>query len=524
MALRCLGPSRRAAIAAAYIRTYTTAIESKRQEALAGGGRQRQDAQHEKGKLTARERLDLLLDKGTFREYDTFVEHQCTDFGMDAKKFAGDGVVTGHGMIHGRRVFVYSQDFTVLGGSLSRTNSQKILKIMDQAMTVGAPIIGLEDSGGARIQEGVDSLAGYSDIFQKNVLASGVVPQLSLIMGPCAGGAVYSPALTDFTFMVRNTSHMFVTGPDVVKAVTNEHVSQEILGGASIHTRKSGVAHGAFTNDIEALQRMRDFFDYLPLSNRDKVPVRPCDDPVDRQDMALDSIIPSQSNVAYDMHEVIDRVLDWHSFFEIHADYARNILVGLGRLDGGTVGVVANQPLVSSGALDIDASVKAARFIRFCDAFNIPLVTFVDVPGFMPGTAQEHAGVIRHGAKLLYAYCEATVPKLTVITRKAYGGAYIVMSSKHLRGDYNVAWPTSEIAVMGAPGAVEIIFRQHTDKVKMEKEYRENFATPLSAAKRGYLDDIIQPRTTRTRLIEQLDMLKTKCLKNPWKKHGSIPL
>ncbi|KAL0084710.1 carboxyl transferase [Phycomyces blakesleeanus] len=499
-------------------------IDEKRKESIQGGGKTKRDAQHNKGKLTARERLDLLLDKGTFREYDAFVEHQCTDFGLDAKKIAGDGVVTGHGTIHGRRVFVYSQDFTVFGGSLSRTNSLKILKVMDQAVVVGAPIIGLQDSGGARIQEGVDSLAGYSDIFQKNVLASGVVPQLSLVMGPCAGGAVYSPALTDFIFMVRDTSHMFVTGPDVVKTVTNEKVDQEVLGGAITHTRKSGVAHNAYANDIEALQRMRDFFDYLPLSNRDQVPVRVCEDPLDREDAALDTIVPTHSNVAYDMQEVISRILDKHSFFELAPEYAGNIIVGLGRLGGKTVGVVANQPLVSSGALDIDASVKAARFIRFCDAFNVPLVTLVDVPGFMPGTAQEHGGIIRHGAKLLYAYCEATVPKLTVITRKAYGGAYIVMSSKHLRGDYNVAWPSAEIAVMGASGAVEVIFRNHHDKPKMEAEYQEKFATPLSAARRGYLDDIIQPRTTRARLIEQLDLLKTKSIQNPWKKHGTIPL
>lgn len=386
--------------------------------------------------MTARERLGLLLDKNSFREYDAFVEHSCTDFNMASNKILGDGVITGHGTIHGRRVFVYSQDFTVLGGSLSRTNANKILKVMDQALLVGAPIIGLEDSGGARIQEGVDSLAGYADIFQKNVIASGVVPQISLIMGPCAGGAVYSPALTDFTFMVQDTSYMFVTGPDVVKAVTNEEVTQEELGGARTHTRKSGVAHNSFANDIEALQGIRDFFPYLPLSNRAPLPHQECEDPVQRQDDALDTIIPSSSNIAYDMKEVIGRIVDTHSFYEIAPKFAKNILIGFARLDGKSVGVVANQPLVSSGALDMDASVKAARFIRFCDAFNIPLVTLVDVPGFMPGTTQEHAGIIRHGAKLLYAYCEATVPKLTVITRKAYGGAYIVMSSKHLRGDY----------------------------------------------------------------------------------------
>ncbi|KAI8393619.1 carboxyl transferase [Radiomyces spectabilis] len=504
-------------------RSFVT-IDEKRQEAIHGGGKAKIDAQHAKGKLTARERLKLLLDKDSFREYDMFMEHQCTDFGMEGKTIAGDGVVTGHGTIYGRRVFVYSQDFTVFGGSLSKTNSQKILKVMDQAMTVGAPIIGLQDSGGARIQEGVDSLAGYADIFQKNVLASGVVPQLSLIMGPCAGGAVYSPALTDFTFMVRDTSHMFVTGPEVVRAVTNEEVTQEMLGGAKVHTHISGVAHRTFTNDVEALQGIREFFDYLPLSNRDPVPVRPCDDPLDRMDSALDTIVPTNSNLAYDMKEVINRIVDRHSFFEISPKFAGNILVGLGRMGGQTVGLVANQPLVSSGALDMDASVKAARFIRFCDAFNIPLVSLVDVPGFLPGTKQEQGGIIRHGAKLLYAYCEATVPKLTVIIRKAYGGAYIVMSSKHLRGDYNVAWPTAEIAVMGAAGAVEVIFRNHPDKATMQKEYKEKFATPLFAARRGYLDDIIEPRLTRARLIEQLDLLKTKSLQNPWKKHGSIPL
>ncbi|KAI8099408.1 carboxyl transferase [Halteromyces radiatus] len=504
-------------------RTYST-IEIKRQQAFQGGGKEKQHAQHNKGKLTARERLTLLLDTNSFREYDTFVEHQCHDFGMQDKKYAGDGVVTGHGTIHGRRVFVYSQDFTVLGGSLSKSNAQKILKIMDQAMAVRAPIIGLQDSGGARIQEGVDSLAGYADIFQKNVLASGVIPQLSLIMGPCAGGAVYSPALTDFTFMVRNTSHMFVTGPDVVKAVTNENVSQETLGGAKTHTTKSGVAHNDFANDIEGLQGMRDLFGYLPLHNQDSIPTLPCDDPIDRADQALDTIIPSDPFKAYDMREVVDRIVDSHSFFEIAPKFAQNIIVGFGRLGGQSIGVVANQPLISSGALDMDASVKAARFIRFCDAFNIPLVTLVDVPGFMPGTQQEHAGIIRHGAKLVYAYCEATVPKLTVITRKAYGGAYIVMSSKHLRGDYNVAWPSAEIAVMGAAGAADVVFRNHPDKKAMEQEYRNKFSTPLMAASRGYLDDIIEPRSTRTRLIEQLQLLKTKSIQNPWKKHGSIPL
>ncbi|KAG2224231.1 hypothetical protein INT45_000260 [Circinella minor] len=505
-------------------RYYYSSITAKRQESYEGGGEAKRKAQHDKGKLTARERLDLLLDTGSFREYDAFVEHDCTNFGMDSKKIAGDGIVTGHGTIHGRRVFVYSYDFTVFGGSLSRTNANKIVKVMDQAITVGAPIIGLQDSGGARIQEGVSSLTGYADIFQKNVLASGVVPQISLIMGPCAGGAVYSPALTDFVFMVKDTSHMFVTGPDVVKAVTNEQVSQEVLGGAKTHTVKSGVAHHAFVNDMEALQRVRDLMDYLPLSNRENAPKRLFDDPVDRQDEALNTIIPSNSNTAYDMHEVIQRIVDRHSFYEMAPEYAPNILIGFSRLAGETVGIVANQPLISSGALDMDASVKAARFIRFCDAFNIPLVSFVDVPGFLPGTAQEHGGIIRHGAKLLYAYCEATVPKLTVITRKAYGGAYIVMNSKQLRSDYNVAWPTAEIAVMGAKGAVEIIFRNKSGKDALEAEYKEKFTTPLAAARQGYLDDIIEPRTTRARLIEQLDLLKTKSLQNPWKKHGTGPL
>ncbi|KAI9495582.1 carboxyl transferase [Zychaea mexicana] len=503
---------------------YYSSIASKRQEAYNGGGESKHKTQHDKGKLSARERLDLLLDSGSFREYDAFVEHECTDFGMDSKKIAGDGIVTGHGTIHGRRVFVYSQDFTVFGGSLSRTNANKILKVMDQAMLVGAPVIGLQDSGGARIQEGVNSLAGYADIFQKNVLASGVVPQLSVIMGPCAGGAVYSPALTDFVFMVKDTSHMFVTGPDVVKAVTNEQVTQEALGGARTHTAKSGVAHNAYANDMEALQRVRDLVDYLPLSNREQAPVRLFGDPVDRQDEALDTIVPANSNMAYDMREVIQRVMDQHSFYEIGPEYAPNILVGFSRMAGQTVGVVANQPLISSGALDMDASVKAARFIRFCDAFNIPLVSFVDVPGFLPGTAQEHGGIIRHGAKLVYAYCEATVPKLTVITRKAYGGAYIVMSSKNMRGDYNVAWPTAEIAVMGATGAVEIIFRNKPGKDALEAEYKAKFTTPLAAARQGYLDDIIEPRTTRARLIEQLELLKTKSMQNPWKKHGTGPL
>ncbi|KAG2184512.1 hypothetical protein INT43_000421 [Umbelopsis isabellina] len=499
-------------------------IERKRADAQLGGGQKRIDAQHNKGKLTARERIDLLLDAGSFREYDTFVEHQCVDFGMEKNKITGDGVVTGHGTINGRKAFVFSQDFTAYGGSLSKMHAQKIQKVMDKAMLVGAPIIGLNDSGGARIQEGVDSLAGYADIFQKNVLASGVIPQISLIMGPCAGGAVYSPALTDFTFMVRDTSYLFVTGPDVVKAVTNEEVTQEELGGASAHTVKSGVAHNAFENDIEALQRLRDFFDYLPLSNREAAPVRKLDESAIKDDPSLDNIVPVDSTKAYDMKDVISRIGDENSFFELAPAYAKNIIIGFSRLNGQTVGIVANQPLVSSGVLDINASVKAARFVRFCDAFNVPLVTLVDVPGFLPGTGQEHGGIIRHGAKLLYAYCEATVPKLTVITRKAYGGAYDVMASKHLRGDVNVAWPTGEIAVMGAKGAVEIIFRNSTNREQAEKDYVEKFANPLPAAQRGFIDDVIMPSTTRRRLIEELSLLKDKKLSNPWKKHGNIPL
>ncbi|GAB5585970.1 hypothetical protein Unana1_00870 [Umbelopsis nana] len=499
-------------------------IERKRADAQLGGGQKRIDAQHKKGKLTARERIDLLVDAGSFREYDTFVEHQCVDFGMEKNKITGDGVVTGHGTINGRKVFVFSQDFTAYGGSLSKMHAQKIQKVMDKAMLVGAPVIGLNDSGGARIQEGVDSLAGYADIFQKNVLASGVVPQISLIMGPCAGGAVYSPALTDFTFMVRDTSYLFVTGPDVVKAVTNEEVTQEELGGASAHTVKSGVAHNAFENDIEALQRLRDFFDYLPLSNREPAPIRKVDDPPAKDDPSMDHIVPVDSTKAYDMKDVITRIADENSFFELAPAYAKNIIIGFSRLNGQTVGVVANQPLVSSGVLDINASVKAARFVRFCDAFNVPLLTLVDVPGFLPGTGQEHGGIIRHGAKLLYAYCEATVPKLTVITRKAYGGAYDVMASKHLRGDVNVAWPTGEIAVMGAKGAVEIIFRNSANREQAEKDYVDKFANPLPAAQRGFIDDVILPRTTRRRLIEELSLLKDKKLSNPWKKHGNIPL
>ncbi|KAF9577688.1 hypothetical protein BGW38_006938 [Lunasporangiospora selenospora] len=485
-------------------------IDEKRKESLLGGGLKRIETQHKKA--------------CSFREYDAFVEHQCVDFGMEKQKITGDGVVTGHGTVNGRRVFLFSQDFTAFGGSLSNTHAQKICKVMDKALMVGAPVIGLNDSGGARIQEGVESLAGYADIFLKNVTSSGVVPQISLIMGPCAGGAVYSPALTDFTFMVRDTSYLFVTGPDVVKTVTKEEVTQEELGGAKAHTVKSGVAHNAFENDVEALQRLRDFVDFLPLSNREPAPVRYTDDPSEREDASLNHIVPLDSTKAYDIKDVITRLVDDSNFFEIMPDYAKNIVIGFARMGGRTVSIIANQPLVSSGVLDINSSVKAARFVRFADAFNIPILTLVDVPGFLPGTAQEHNGIIRHGAKLLYAYAEATVPKVTVITRKAYGGAYDVMSSKHLRGDLNYAWPTAEIAVMGAKGAVEIIFRNSADRASAEKDYISKFANPLPAAQRGYIDDVIEPSSTRRRIIEDLDMLRSKKLENPKRKHGNIPL
>jgi propionyl-CoA carboxylase beta chain len=503
-------------------------LERRRELARIGGGKERTDAQHEKGKLSARERLEVLLDPDSFEEYDMFVEHRATHFGMEKKHFPGDGCVTGHGTIHGRPVFVYSQDFTVLGGSLSETNAKKICKIMDMAMRTGTPVIGLNDSGGARIQEGVDSLAGYGEIFQRNVLASGVIPQISMIMGPCAGGAVYSPALTDFTFMVGGSSYMFVTGPDVVKTVTHEIVSQEELGGASTHTNKSGVADLAFNHDIEALMQTRRLFDFLPLSNRSGVPYRPTNDPADRIDMALATLVPDNPNKAYDMRELVERVVDEHDFFELQPDWAKNVLIGLARMEGHTVGIVANQPMHLAGCLDIDASRKAARFVRFCDAFGIPIISFVDVPGFLPGTSQEHGGIIKHGAKLLYAYAEATVPKITVITRKAYGGAYIVMSSKHLRGDINLAWPSAEIAVMGPKGAVEIIFRgslkNPEDADKKIAEYRETFASPFVAASRGYIDDVIRPQNTRWRLCRSLAMLRSKQQDVPWKKHDNLPL
>jgi propionyl-CoA carboxylase beta chain len=503
-------------------------LEDKRRGARMGGGERRIEAQHAKGKLTARERLELLLDAESFEEWDMFVEHRSSDFGMGEQRIPGDGVVTGHGTINGRLVFVFSQDFTVFGGSLSEAHAEKICKIMDQAMQVGAPVIGINDSGGARIQEGVASLAGYADVFQRNVLASGVVPQVSLIMGPCAGGAVYSPAMTDFIFMVKDTSYMFVTGPDVVKTVTHENVTHEQLGGAVTHTTRSGVADNAFENDVEALLQLRRFFDFLPTSNREAPPTRPTADPAERDDLSLDTLVPINPNKPYDMRELILKVVDEGDFFELQPDHARNILIGFARMEGRTVGIVANQPMVLAGCLDIDSSIKGARFVRFCDCFNIPIITFVDVPGFLPGTAQEYGGIIKHGAKLLFAFSEATVPKVTLITRKAYGGAYDVMSSKHIRGDVNYAWPSAEIAVMGPKGAVEIIFRGDIgDPAKIAlrtEEYRTKFANPFVAGARGFIDDVITPHGTRRRLCRALAMLRNKQLKNPWKKHDNIPL
>jgi propionyl-CoA carboxylase beta chain len=503
-------------------------LEEMREAARGGGGERRVQAQHAKGKLTARERFELLFDAGSFEEWDMFVEHRSTDFGMAEQKVPGDGVVTGYGTVNGRLVFAFSQDFTVFGGALSEAHAEKICKIMDQAMEVGAPVIGLNDSGGARIQEGVASLAGYAEVFQRNVLASGVVPQVSLIMGPCAGGAVYSPAMTDFIFMVKDSSYMFVTGPDVVKTVTHEAVSQEELGGAVTHTTRSGVADLAFENDVEALLQLRRFIDFLPASNRGKPPMRPSWDGPDREELSLDTLIPAHPNKPYDMRELIEKVVDEGDFFELQPAYARNIIIGFARMEGSTIGIVANQPLVLAGCLDIDSSRKAARFVRFCDCFNIPIVTFVDVPGFLPGTAQEFGGIIKHGAKLLFAFAEATVPKVTVITRKAYGGAYDVMSSKHLRGDVNFAWPSAEIAVMGPKGAVEIIFRSDIgDAAKLEartEEYRRKFANPFVAGSRGFIDDVIMPHGTRRRLCRSLAMLREKHLTNPWKKHANIPL
>ncbi|NKE77087.1 acyl-CoA carboxylase subunit beta [Ochrobactrum sp. MC-1LL] len=503
-------------------------LEARRAEARLGGGQRRIDAQHAKGKLTARERIEVLLDEGSFEEFDMYVTHRCVDFGMEKQKVAGDGVVTGWGTINGRQVYVFSQDFTVLGGSLSETHAQKICKIMDMAMKNGAPVIGLNDSGGARIQEGVASLAGYADVFKRNVDASGVVPQISVIMGPCAGGAVYSPAMTDFIFMVRDSSYMFVTGPDVVKTVTNEIVTAEELGGASTHTRKSSVADGAYENDIEALEQVRILFDFLPLNNREKPPVRPVFDDPAWLEMRLDTLIPDSATKPYDMKELIHALADENDFFEIQEAFARNIITGFIRMDGQTIGVVANQPMVLAGCLDIDSSRKAARFVRFCDAFNIPILTLVDVPGFLPGTAQEYGGVIKHGAKLLFAYSQATVPMVTLITRKAYGGAYDVMASKHIGADINYAWPTAEIAVMGAKGATEILYRSELGDVEKiaarTKEYEERFANPFVAAERGFIDEVIMPHSSRRRIARAFASLRNKSQSTPWKKHDTIPL
>jgi propionyl-CoA carboxylase beta chain len=510
------------------MRAIIEAMEKTRALARLGGGQRRIDAQHKRGKLTARERIEVLFDPGSFEEWDMFVEHRCIDFGMEQTQIPGDGVVTGYGTINGRPVFVFSQDFTVFGGSLSQAHAEKICKIMDQAMKIGAPVVGLNDSGGARIQEGVASLAGYADVFIRNVDASGVVPQISVIMGPCAGGAVYSPALTDFIFMVRDNSHMYVTGPDVVKTVTHEEIDHEGLGGASVHTAKSGVADNAFDNDVEAMLYIRRLINFLPSSNREPPPVRPTFDAIDRVEPSLNTLVPDNPNVPYDMKELIEKVVDEGNFFEIKPDYAQNIIVGFGRINGSTVGIVANQPTVLAGCLNIDASIKGARFVRFCDCFNIPIVTFVDVPGFLPGVNQEHSGIIRHGAKLLFAYTEATVPKVTLITRKAYGGAYDVMGSKHLRADVNFAWPTAEIAVMGAKGAAEILFRSEIgdpEKIAARvEEYKRKFANPFSAARRGFIDDVIMPQDTRPRLCKALTMLRNKRVETPWKKHPNEPL
>ena len=503
-------------------------LEDRRDAARLGGGQKRIDAQHGRGKLTARERVDLLLDDGSFEEFDMFVTHRCTDFGMEQQKPAGDGVVTGWGTINGRLVYVFSQDFTVLGGSVSATHAKKICKIMDMAVQNGAPVIGINDSGGARIQEGVDSLAGYGDVFQRNITASGVVPQISVIMGPCAGGAVYSPAMTDFIFMVKDSSYMFVTGPDVVKTVTNEHVSAEELGGATTHTRKSSVADGAFENDVEALAEVRRLVDFLPSNNRERPPVRPFFDKPDRIEPSLDTLVPENPNTPYDMKELILKLADEGDFYEIQEDFAKNIITGFIRIEGRTVGVVANQPMVLAGVLDIDSARKAARFVRFCDCFEIPLLTLVDVPGFLPGTSQEYNGVIKHGAKLLFAYGEATVPMVTVITRKAYGGAYVVMSSKHLQSDFNYAWPSAEVAVMGAKGATEIIHRADLkDPEKLAQhaaDYEDRFANPFVASERGFVDEVIMPRTTRKRIARAFASLRNKSVQTPWKKHDNIPL
>ncbi len=503
-------------------------LEKRRENARKGGGQKRIDAQHARGKLTARERIDLLLDENSFEELDMYVEHRCTDFGMEKNKISGDGVVTGWGTINGRVIYIFAKDFTVFGGSLSEEHAKKITKIQDMALRNRAPIIGLFDAGGARIQEGVAALGGYGEVFQRNVLASGVIPQISVIMGPCAGGDVYSPAMTDFIFMVKDTSYMFVTGPDVVKTVTNETVTAEELGGASVHTVKSSIADKGYENDVEAMLQMRRLMDFLPANNLADVPMMPTRDSAERIEMSLDSLIPENPNQPYDMHELITKTVDEGDFFEIQEKFASNIIVGFGRIEGQTVGVVANQPMVLAGVLDSNASRKAARFVRFCDCFNIPLVTFVDVPGFLPGTAQEYGGLIKHGAKLLFAYAEATVPKITVITRKAYGGAYDVMSSKHIRGDMNYAWPTAEIAVMGAKGAVEIIHRKDLDDpekiAEHTKNYEDRFCSPFVAAERGYIDEVILPHSTRRRISRSLNMLKNKKVENPWKKHDNIPL
>src|SRR5881396_1913029 len=507
-------------------------LQQKRAESLLGGGEERIKVQHEKGKLTARERLDALLDPGTFVELDRFVTHRSVDFGLADEKYLGDGVVSGYGRIEGRLVYVFAQDFTVFGGSLSETNALKICKVMDLAMKMGAPVIGLNDSGGARIQEGVASLGGYADIFLRNTLASGVIPQVSAIMGPCAGGAVYSPAITDFNVMVKDTSYMFVTGPDVIKTVTHEEVTKEELGGALTHNSRSGVAHFAVDDDRACLALLRELLGYLPSNNLDDAPLHPTDDPPDREEAFLDTLIPPEPNKPYDIKRLIEAVADDGRFLEVHAHFAANIVVGFARFGGRSVGIVANQPAVLAGCLDIDASVKGARFVRFCDAFGIPLITFEDVPGFLPGTAQEWGGIIRHGAKLLYAYCEATVPKLTVVVRKAYGGAYDVMSSKHIRGDYNVAWPSAEMAVMGAEGAVNILYREEiaraadkaAERQRRVAEYNEKFASPWIAAELGYLDDVIEPQDTRPKLIAALEMLRHKRQSLPFKKHGNPPL
>ena len=508
--------------------------EVRRRQAAAreGGGLARRERQHKEGKLSARERIDLLLDEGTFQELDPFVRHRCRDFGMEEQVFEGDGFITGWGYVQQRLIYVFAQDFTVLGGSLSETNARKIVKVMDLALKNGAPVVGLNDSGGARIQEGVLSLGGYADIFLRNTLASGVVPQISAILGPCAGGAVYSPAITDFVFMVDQTSYMFVTGPDVLKTVTHEEVSKEELGGAMTHNEKSGVAHFLAADDADCLRQLRRLLAFLPSNNRDEAPRRPTSDPIDRRDAALDTVVPEESNVPYDIKDIITRVVDDADFLEVHEHFAKNMVVGFARLDGRSVGIVANQPNFLAGCLDIDSSVKGARFVRFCDAFNIPIVTFEDVPGFLPGVQQEFGGIIRHGAKLLYAYAEATVPKITVITRKAYGGAYCVMGSKHLRTDINLAYPTAEIAVMGAEGAVNIVFRREIgesatpEQTRAEKvqEFKDRFANPFIAAEHGFIDDVIEPRDTRPRLIQALRMLENKVDTMPRKKHGNIPL